>query len=160
MSTAISQATAARPWPDEVRRRLLVALGLTSSVLNTNDLWRTYLGRLGYTGVLAAMLRRYAPSQPNGWEGLLLPSVGVSLSESAPDGQVAVPYSYTFTATGGTAPYTYAVTAGALPDGLSLAAGGALTGTPTVANTFAFTVTATDAAGVTAPVAVSITIIP
>ena len=54
--------------------------------------------------------------------------------------------SATFTATGAgtTAPFTFAVTAGALPDGLSLAANGDLTGTPTVAGDFTFTVTATD----------------
>lgn len=49
-----------------------------------------------------------------------------------------------FAASGGTAPYTYAVTSGALPAGMSLA-GGVLSGTPTAAGVFNFTVTATDA---------------
>nr|WP_254004824.1 putative Ig domain-containing protein [Pleomorphomonas sp. NRK KF1] len=60
-------------------------------------------------------------------------------------GEVGTAYSATFTASGGTAPYSYAVTAGALPAGLSLAANGALTGTPTTAGTANFTITATDA---------------
>ncbi|HLP66148.1 MAG TPA: putative Ig domain-containing protein, partial [Rhizobium sp.] len=60
-------------------------------------------------------------------------------------GEVGTAYSQTFTASGGTAPYTYAVTAGTLPDGLSLATDGALTGTPTTAGTANFTITATDA---------------
>lgn len=55
--------------------------------------------------------------------------------------------SATVTASGGTAPYTYAVTGGALPAGLSLAASGAVTGTPTAAGAYSMTVTATDAAG-------------
>jgi hypothetical protein len=49
-----------------------------------------------------------------------------------------------FTATGGTGPYTYSVTLGALPTGLTLT-GDTITGTPTVAGTFDFNITATDA---------------
>jgi glucose/arabinose dehydrogenase len=65
---------------------------------------------------------------------------------SLADGTVGDPYSETVTASGGTAPYTYAVTAGALPPGLSLdSATGDITGTPTLAGTFNFVITATDA---------------
>ena len=47
-----------------------------------------------------------------------------------------------------TAPYTFAVSSGALPTGLVLnSISGAITGTPTTAGTFRFTITATDAAG-------------
>ena len=63
-------------------------------------------------------------------------------------GIVGAPYSSSFVATGGTAPYTFAITAGALPGGLTLnPATGAVTGTPTTAGTFNFTVTATDSTG-------------
>jgi hypothetical protein len=62
-----------------------------------------------------------------------------------PNAAVAAAYSQTLTASGGNGgPYTFAVTAGALPAGLTLANGGALTGTPTASGTFTFTVTATD----------------
>ncbi|WP_425510807.1 putative Ig domain-containing protein [Xanthomonas hortorum] len=48
-------------------------------------------------------------------------------------------------ATGGTAPYSYALTAGALPAGVVVdVATGALSGTPTVAGTFNFTLTVSD----------------
>jgi hypothetical protein len=61
---------------------------------------------------------------------------------------VGIPYSQTITASGGIAPYTYVVSSGALPTGLSLdSATGALTGTPTAAGIFAFTITATDQGG-------------
>ncbi len=63
------------------------------------------------------------------------------------DGTVGTAYAgHTFTATGGTGSKSYAVTAGSLPAGLSLAANGNLTGTPTTAGNATFTVTATDSA--------------
>ncbi|KQZ57518.1 hypothetical protein ASD53_07745 [Lysobacter sp. Root559] len=65
---------------------------------------------------------------------------------TVPGATVGAAYSQTLTGSGGTAPYTFAITAGALPAGLSLnTTTGALTGTPTAAGTFNFTVRATDA---------------
>ena len=62
-------------------------------------------------------------------------------------GTVGKTYSKTIAVTGGTAPYSYAVSSGALPAGLSLdAATGKITGKPTGAGTYSFTVTATDSA--------------
>jgi 6-phosphogluconolactonase (cycloisomerase 2 family) len=68
---------------------------------------------------------------------------------SLPDGTGGAAYSQTLTASGGTASYSFAVTAGALPGGLTLASGGAISGTPNAAGTFNFTVTATDTNGCT-----------
>ena len=60
-------------------------------------------------------------------------------------GAISTAFSQTVTASGGTATYSYAVTAGALPAGLSLnGSTGAITGTPTAAGAFNFTITATD----------------
>ncbi len=66
---------------------------------------------------------------------------------SLPDGAGGTIYNQTLTASGGTAPYSFAVTSGALPSGLTLTNGGILSGTPNVAGTFNFTLTATDANG-------------
>ncbi len=66
-----------------------------------------------------------------------------------------------FTAAGGVAPYGFSVTNGTIPSGLVLSPAGVLSGTPTVAGAFAFTVTATDSTGGTAAtgsVPVSLTI--
>ena len=64
---------------------------------------------------------------------------------SLPNGTTGTPYNQTVTASGGTGPYTFAVSAGALPTGLALNANsGAITGTPTVAGPFNFTIQATD----------------
>ncbi|WP_431293912.1 beta strand repeat-containing protein [Pedobacter sp. P26] len=62
-------------------------------------------------------------------------------------------------ATGGTAGYTYALAAGnTLPAGLSLSSAGAITGTPTVANTYTFSVVATDAKGCKATATYNLTV--
>lgn len=53
----------------------------------------------------------------------------------------------TLAVSGGTAPYTYTVTAGSLPQGVSLSAAGVLSGTPTQAGRFAFTIEVRDANG-------------
>jgi len=55
-------------------------------------------------------------------------------------------------------PFTWTVDSGTLPPGLSLSSGGAITGTPTAAGTFNFTLRVTDATGLTATQALSITI--
>lgn len=68
--------------------------------------------------------------------------IGPVVFGKAPDGVVGQEYSFSYLVVGDPPPTT-AVTAGALPDGLTLE-GAALSGTPTVAGTFTFTVTATN----------------
>ena len=63
-----------------------------------------------------------------------------------PNGTVDAEYNQTLIADG-TAPITWKVTGGDLPDGLSLSEDGVLSGTPTTADTYNFTVTAENSAG-------------
>lgn len=80
--------------------------------------------------------------------------VSVSVSPATlPNGAVTAAYSQTLAASGGVAPYSFAVTAGALPAGLTLSAGGVLSGTPTAGGTFNFTATATDSSPFPGPFA-------
>jgi len=59
-------------------------------------------------------------------------------------------YSFTFSPSGGAAPYTFAVISGTLPSGLTLnTTTGVISGTPTSATSQSFTVRATDANGCT-----------
>ncbi|MEQ7800927.1 putative Ig domain-containing protein [Pedobacter sp. ASV1-7] len=65
---------------------------------------------------------------------------------------VGVPYSQTFTASGGVAPHTFSLSNGTLPQGLTLnSTTGALTGTPTAAGGFNFTIKATDGSSAPGP---------
>jgi uncharacterized protein with beta-barrel porin domain len=71
---------------------------------------------------------------------------------------VGTAFSNTLSASGGTAPYTFAITGGTLPVGVSLSLGGVLSGTPTSAGTYNFTVTGTDANNTTGSRAYSVTV--
>jgi len=78
---------------------------------------------------------------------------------SLPGGTVTVSYSATLAATGGTGSgYAWTVSGGALPGGLTLANSGTLSGTPTAAGTFDFTVEVTDSSGATATAGPSLVI--
>lgn len=76
------------------------------------------------------------------------PTISV-LPATLPDGDTSAAYNATLTGSGGAAPYSFAVTTGSLPPGLSMDSGGSISGTPSSAGTFPFTVTATDANGCT-----------
>jgi formylglycine-generating enzyme required for sulfatase activity len=67
-------------------------------------------------------------------------------TESLPGGTVGTAYSQTLEATGDE-PVTWGLESGALPTGLNLLTDGTITGTPTAANTYSFTVKAANAAG-------------
>jgi hypothetical protein len=69
---------------------------------------------------------------------------------SLPNGQAGTAYSYTVQVANGTPPYGFLVSANNLPDGLSLnASTGVINGTPKVAGSSTFTITASDAAKAT-----------
>ncbi len=65
---------------------------------------------------------------------------------SLPNGQTGIAYNQQLAANG-VAPLSFTLFSGSLPNGLTLAANGALTGTPNATGNFSFTVKATDAQG-------------
>ena len=79
----------------------------------------------------------------------LIQGVGVELTVANPSSAAAtqlLPFSRSFNASGGTAPYTFS-TSSALPAGLTLSTSGLLHGTPAVSGTFPIVVSSTDANG-------------
>jgi hypothetical protein len=79
---------------------------------------------------------------------------------SLPAGTAGTAYSQTLAATGGTGGYAWKVTAGAMPAGLSLSAGGSISGTPTAPGTANFTAAVTDSSNHTASKPLSILVNP
>src|SRR6266853_1165116 len=63
---------------------------------------------------------------------------------SMPSGTTQASYSATLSVSGGTAPYSWSITSGSLPSGLTISPSGQISGTPTQAGTFSFTVRVTD----------------
>jgi hypothetical protein len=77
---------------------------------------------------------------------------------SLPDGMVGMAYSSTFTAAGGCGDYVFSQVGGTLPPGLTLAANGTFTGTPTACGTYVFTIKASDKCGCMATQTYSLTL--
>ncbi|MGB7845720.1 MAG: DUF4082 domain-containing protein, partial [Candidatus Acidiferrum sp.] len=78
---------------------------------------------------------------------------------SLSNGTQSVAYSQSLAAVGGTPPYTWSLSSGKLPTGLSVAASGAISGTPTVAGSSSFAVTVKDSASASASANLSINVV-
>lgn len=79
------------------------------------------------------------------------PGLGIYGPDRLRAAAVGSVYVDNFQAGGGQAPYTFAITAGALPAGVTLRPDGFMSGTPTVAGSYAFTVTVTDSSASKGP---------
>jgi hypothetical protein len=86
--------------------------------------------------------------------------LAIDTASPLPAGTVGTPYSQTLAGSGGSGTgYTWAITAGSLPPGTSInSSTGAITGTPTTAGTYAFTIRLTDSASGSTTKPLSITI--
>jgi len=95
-------------------------------------------------------------------DGAILGFFGTAMTvncNNPPVGTVGVPYTTTFTASGGTAPYTFTISAGSLPPGITLASNGVASGVPTASGLYSFTVQATDATSATGTAVCTINIL-
>ncbi|HJR75229.1 MAG TPA: putative Ig domain-containing protein, partial [Luteimonas sp.] len=89
---------------------------------------------------------------------ILAPTIAIDPPTLA-DTTAGMPYSVTFTASGGVSPYSYSLVSGSLPVGMSMSSLGVFSGTPTVAGTYNFTVRATDGNSFTGDRAYSLTVL-
>lgn len=88
---------------------------------------------------------------------IVAPTLAITPS-TLPAATIGASYSQALSTSGGTAPYSYALNTGTLPSGISLSAAGVLSGTPTTAGSFAFTVHVSDANAFTATQAFTLTV--
>ena len=110
---------------------------LTNEGTVTNSGTLTNNGTINNSGTLPSNI---------GGEGVINHAPTIT-TDSLPNGTEGTSYSQTLTATG-TAPITWSVTSGSLPTGLTLnESTGLISGTPTAAGTYSFTVTATNNGG-------------
>jgi len=123
-----------------------VALNASSGSL----LWSYPLGQPTGASAVVANGMVFQPVNNGALDAFELNSSGVPPALTADTPATALPinasYSYTFTATGNPSP-TFAVASGSLPTGLTLSSAGVLSGTPTAAGTYTFTVSASNGIG-------------
>lgn len=93
-------------------------------------------------------------------QSYLIVGVGLGLTcGNPPNGVVGLAYSHTFPSGGGVPPTTFSVVSGSLPSGLTLnSSTGVLSGTPSAAGAFVFTIQAADSMGAVVQVGCSITV--
>lgn len=70
--------------------------------------------------------------------------LAIASAVQLPAGTLAAPYSQNLQATGGSGTFTWSRVTGTLPPGLSVSSGGVISGTPTAAGSFTFTLSVTD----------------
>lgn len=131
---------------------------------NTTATSATYNGALGNTYsfyVVATSNTGYVQTNPQADAVMTEVSNSPSITSSnAASGTVGSGFSYTVTASGGTAPYTF-TTSGFVPAGLTDLANstsGVVSGTPTAAGTFPVTLTVTDADNNTGHLSLTLTV--
>lgn len=114
--------------------------GLTPTQLTSDGL---HLNDAGYAVLNQAIIHEY---RARGWAPSAAPAAPTVTTTTLAGMTAGVAFSQTLGASG-TAPMTWDISAGTLPAGLSLSAQGVLSGTPTTAGAYDFTVRATNAHG-------------
>ena len=112
-------------WGGSARTTTYISSAKLTAAITPNDLATAGIGTLTV----------YNPTPGGGKSGslnfIISPVLPLSfLTNQLPDAAQDRAYSYTLQASGGISPYTWTVTSGSLPSGLSLASGGAISGTP------------------------------
>jgi hypothetical protein len=121
-----------------------VAWSASAGTISSTGLWRAPVN----TKIKGATITAVSATSPSAYSNatVTLTSGAFSiLTGSLPAGSTGSPYSASITGAGGETPYRWSVASGVLPSGLQLnATTGLLSGSPTKAGTYAFSVRGTD----------------
>ncbi len=117
----------------------------TGTTLSASGL---FSGTYTATGTFVFTIRSTSANSLTGTATITLqiyPALSVTVPAAISTMRVGTAVSTAFTGVGGSgAPYTFRLAAGTLPPGLTLSSAGALTGTPTTAAAFSFTIAVAD----------------
>jgi len=130
----------------------------TASVTGTSDVavtWSAVGGTISSTGLFTAASGASSAtitaqsianpaSSASAAVSVVTPAKLAILTTSLPAAQTGAPYSTVLASSGGTPPYTWSVASGSLPQGLTLASTGSISGTAIQIGTFPFTVKVSD----------------
>lgn len=119
-----------------------VADGSPVTLTATADPGSTFLGWSGDTAASSPTLI-LPMARPFTLTALFQPLLSIGSPPDRPAALMGKPYSDALVATGGSGGYAWSLSAGALPPGLSLSAGGTVSGIPTAAGSYQFTATVT-----------------
>jgi hypothetical protein len=123
----------------------------------------TYYAKVDGVGSGSTAGTGYSDYGSLGRYDLTLTTNGTAVSLPAathPPAMVGRSYATSFAPAGGLAPYTFSLSTGTIPAGLALNSGGSLTGVPTTAGTYTFTVRVSDLTTSAATRAFSVTVAP
>jgi hypothetical protein len=163
--------TSAGPWTDgQTINQVFTAIGCSASTFSLAGAWPPGLsgctsgsgptcdvvGTIGAPGTYTPTISFDTATDALNITVNTSPLITVSCP--LPAGTVNTAYSFTLTASGGTAPLNWDLPAGLLPTGLSLTNSGVLSGNPGVAGTSNVTLRVTDANAVSTTIACSLTI--
>jgi hypothetical protein len=84
----------------------------------------------------------------------------ITVSATLPQGRVGTAYAGVISASGDAGPFTFTLSGGSLPDGLTIATSGNVSGTPTTAGSSTFTVLASEANGCSGSASFTIAVAP
>ncbi len=128
-----------------------------SNTSNTAVTWKASVGKISTTGLFTApsvsTITTSVVTAMSVADRTVLATAIVTVTPVPPlyigtttllSGLTGTHYSAVLAATGGTAPYTWSISWGALPAGLTLSAGGVISGTTTATGAFSFNVHVTD----------------
>ncbi|WP_175459963.1 S-layer family protein [Ralstonia sp. 25mfcol4.1] len=125
----------------------------TATASGTTILYRPNAGYVGSDALAYTASNGTGTSAPAAISVTVNPPAVSYAPVSPPGASVGAPYSQSVaSAGGGTAPYNYALASGALPPGIALTSAGTLSGTPTGAGNYSFSVVATDSSTGNGPV--------